>query len=193
MKNNTKRLLIVKAAQKRFARHGLAKTSIEEIARDLRMAKGSIYHYFTSKEEIYYEVLSAETDRYIAEINSLLQSEEPDVFTRLASYTALKDNLQEKYTLIFEMIRLIFSEYTFDQDKLFLESLIEKETSAVSEFLESAFGKKNGDNALANYIVYQSWGQALTARFDQLMEKSGSQQRNTEVLIKILKTYLSNP
>ena len=37
---------IIRAAVKRFARHGHGKTTLDEIARDIRIGKATIYHYF---------------------------------------------------------------------------------------------------------------------------------------------------
>ena len=34
---------------------GSGKTTLEEIARDIRIGKATIYHYFSSKDELYYE------------------------------------------------------------------------------------------------------------------------------------------
>ncbi len=51
---------ILKVAQRLFARFGLAKTTIEDIARQARMGKASIYYYFKSKESIFREVIEKE-------------------------------------------------------------------------------------------------------------------------------------
>ena len=49
---NERKLQIIKAAAKRFARHGLNKTTLDEVARDIRIGKATIYHYFTSKDDL---------------------------------------------------------------------------------------------------------------------------------------------
>jgi AcrR family transcriptional regulator len=45
---------ILKSAAAAFRRRGYHGASVEEIARDLRMTKGSLYYYFKNKEEILY-------------------------------------------------------------------------------------------------------------------------------------------
>ena len=55
-----KKEIITNEAQKIFARYGLAKTSVDEIAKAARMGKASLYHYFESKEDIFKEVVEAE-------------------------------------------------------------------------------------------------------------------------------------
>jgi AcrR family transcriptional regulator len=44
---------ILDSAQKLFARYGLRKTSVEDIAKHAGLGKGTIYLYFKSKEEIF--------------------------------------------------------------------------------------------------------------------------------------------
>ncbi|MCX6130429.1 MAG: TetR/AcrR family transcriptional regulator [Proteobacteria bacterium] len=48
-----KQTRIMDAAQGLFSRYGLKKTSIEEIARDAGLGKGTVYLYFRSKDEIF--------------------------------------------------------------------------------------------------------------------------------------------
>jgi AcrR family transcriptional regulator len=51
--NQEKEQRILDAAQKLFARYGPKKTSIDEIAQNAGMGKGTIYLYFRSKEDIF--------------------------------------------------------------------------------------------------------------------------------------------
>ena len=48
---------ILSAARKRFAQKGFAETTIDEIAQTGGVAKGAVYHHFSSKEEIFERVL----------------------------------------------------------------------------------------------------------------------------------------
>ena len=57
---NSKQELIIEVAQKLFARYGFKKTTIDEIARLAHIAKGGIYYYFDSKEDIFRAVLEKE-------------------------------------------------------------------------------------------------------------------------------------
>jgi AcrR family transcriptional regulator len=52
--------IITAAAQKLFARFGLYKTTVDEIARIAHVGKGTIYQYFQSKDEIFEEVIKRE-------------------------------------------------------------------------------------------------------------------------------------
>ena len=51
---------IVSVSTKLFSRFGFHKTSMDEIAKIARKAKGSLYYHFASKEELFREVVSIE-------------------------------------------------------------------------------------------------------------------------------------
>jgi len=51
---------ILSVANKLFSRFGFHKTSMDEIAKIARKAKGSLYYHFASKEDLFKEVVSTE-------------------------------------------------------------------------------------------------------------------------------------
>jgi AcrR family transcriptional regulator len=51
-----KRTLILKSAAHIFGRKGFHGTTLEEIAAELKVTKASLYYYFSTKEELLYEV-----------------------------------------------------------------------------------------------------------------------------------------
>ncbi|MFN8207969.1 MAG: TetR/AcrR family transcriptional regulator [Bacteroidales bacterium] len=63
---------ILTAAQKRFGIYGLEKTTMQEIAADLDMSKGSLYYYFPDKVELYRAVTEKEQLIFIDTINKTL-------------------------------------------------------------------------------------------------------------------------
>ena len=63
-----RREMILEAAKKRFQRFGYSKTTMDEIAIDAGISKGTIYLYFENKEDIFNELLSSEAlemERYL--------------------------------------------------------------------------------------------------------------------------------
>ena len=66
---------ILDTAKKMFARYGLQKTSIDELARKARVAKATIYNYFGSKDRVYLEVLRQEANEIVEKISSLAAQE----------------------------------------------------------------------------------------------------------------------
>jgi len=71
-KSDTKINEILQAARKRFATHGLAKTTMNEIAEDLCISKASLYYYFTDKEQIYKKVIEIEQQQFLETIEKLI-------------------------------------------------------------------------------------------------------------------------
>jgi len=66
---------ILDTAKKMFARYGLRKTSMDEIAHMARVAKATIYNYFGSKDKVYMEVLRQEASEIVEKISSSVAKE----------------------------------------------------------------------------------------------------------------------
>jgi len=64
-KESERRTEILGAAQKCFARHGFAKTTMEDIAQAVGMKAGSLYHYYDGKETIFRDVITHEADQML--------------------------------------------------------------------------------------------------------------------------------
>jgi TetR/AcrR family transcriptional regulator, regulator of autoinduction and epiphytic fitness len=61
--SETKRAAILDAAMKLFSQYGYRRTSIDDIARDAEIAKGTVYLSFKSKEEIFRALCEALIER----------------------------------------------------------------------------------------------------------------------------------
>lgn len=61
--------IIIEASQKRFGLFGVEKTSMREIADDLKLSKASLYYYFPDKESLYKAVVEKEQSEFIAKIS----------------------------------------------------------------------------------------------------------------------------
>ena len=66
---------ILDTAKKMFARYGLRKTSMDEIAHMAMVAKATIYNYFGSKDKVYMEVLRQEASEIVEKISSSVAKE----------------------------------------------------------------------------------------------------------------------
>jgi len=80
---------VLEAARRIFARLGYAATNVEDIAREAGMAKGTVYLYFKSKEEVFAAVLANDleclTSKTIEDMSAAKTFED-----RLAVYLNLK-------------------------------------------------------------------------------------------------------
>jgi AcrR family transcriptional regulator len=70
-----KKVLILEAAEVLFHRYGYSKTSLEDIAKEAGLGKGTIYYYFESKEDIFFEVAQQHSDKYFQVLKDIIASE----------------------------------------------------------------------------------------------------------------------
>jgi AcrR family transcriptional regulator len=63
---------ILRAACKAFARFGFKKASVEEIAKEAGVAKGTVYLACESKEDLFYQVLNQEVRAWVGETSRLI-------------------------------------------------------------------------------------------------------------------------
>lgn len=82
--------MIIEASQKRFGLFGIEKTSMREIADDLKLSKASLYYYFPDKESLYKAVVEKEQNEFIDRITErILSIEEPEQLLREYSKSRL--------------------------------------------------------------------------------------------------------
>ncbi|MGB8490794.1 MAG: TetR/AcrR family transcriptional regulator, partial [Bacteroidales bacterium] len=103
-KEEFRKKIIIKAGQI-FSHYGFKKTTMDEIARALRMGKSSIYYYFRSKEEIFEAVVLNEADilrneltRAIKSVESPVDKMKNYVFVRMRAF----EKLSNYYNAIFD-------------------------------------------------------------------------------------------
>ncbi len=88
-----KKMVILKVATDLFKRYGYAKTSLEDIAKEAQLGKGTIYYYFESKEEIFFSIGKAMSQ---------------DFFRQLKELVSQAGSFEEKFTIAVSMpIKLI--------------------------------------------------------------------------------------
>jgi AcrR family transcriptional regulator len=66
---------ILTGADKLFQRYGLAKTTMEEIAREAGKGKSTLYYYFKSKEEIFEAIIQREKETFFEVIQNEIAHE----------------------------------------------------------------------------------------------------------------------
>jgi AcrR family transcriptional regulator len=103
-KEEFRKKVIIMAGQI-FSHYGYKKTTMDEIARAMKMGKSSIYYYFESKEEIFEEVVLNEANILRNELTAAIKSEESPidkmknyVFVRMKSF----EKLSNYYNAIFD-------------------------------------------------------------------------------------------
>ena len=188
MEKNRK-LQIIQAAVKRFTKHGVNKTTLDEIARDLRIGKATIYHYFESKEELYYATIELRSSEYLEQVQNIFSNEEKLIEEKLIEYFEFKNLLEEKYQLLYELVLLVLKDTSFEPELNILKNLLVRE----KEIIRSVFNKINKtkyiDTSLPEFFVMQSWG----FMFSQKLNYLSSQEpivNIREMIQKVLKNII---
>ncbi len=68
---------ILEAAERQFARWGIDKVTMDEIALDAGMAKASLYYYFKTKEHLFQAVIRQKHSEFIAGVKEIVASSCP--------------------------------------------------------------------------------------------------------------------
>ncbi|MBK9290887.1 MAG: TetR family transcriptional regulator [Bacteroidetes bacterium] len=104
---------IVQSAGMFFARFGFAKTTMDEVARHIHKAKGVIYYYFNSKEELFREVLRKELGQIQAELGSIVLAE-TDPLEMLRQYFFRRMELMQQAPNYHETLKAdLFDKFEF--------------------------------------------------------------------------------
>jgi len=141
-----KALQILEIAQRRFGIYGFEKTSMQDIADDLKMTKGSIYYYFPCKEDLFKSVIEKEQNDFLLKIRGDYQNASDNssylqeyAITRLSYFKSLLN------------LARIRQESFSDINPVIRQSLIdfrEKEMGIIKNILDK--GKNEGEFNIAD-------------------------------------------
>ncbi len=157
---NDRRTQIIKTAVKRFARHGLGKTTLTEIARDVRIGKATIYHYFSSKEELFYQTQEYDASLFIEDIKQIFNNEQLPIKEKFLEYFTYKQEIYVKYKLLYDLMIRILKEEGFEREIEILKKLLQNEEEVLKGALNSVYLIKNEsmNPDLPKFFALQSWG-----------------------------------
>jgi AcrR family transcriptional regulator len=141
MNSSNTRETIINVANKLFARYGFHKTSMDEVAKTARKAKGSLYYHFASKEDLFKEVVAKEITNLKKELNIVtelnINSKE-----KIKKYLVKRMEVLNSAANYHETLKADFFEH-FDFIDDLREELDEWEKSKIGQILEE--GIKNGE------------------------------------------------
>jgi AcrR family transcriptional regulator len=123
---------VIISAGKIFSYYGFKKTTMEEIAKSLKMGKSSVYYYFECKEEIFEAVVRYEANILRNELTTAIKSVESPIdkmknyiFVRMKSFEKLSNYYNaifDKNLAHFDFIESIREKY--DREELAILRLI---------------------------------------------------------------------
>ena len=115
VKMDVKRI-IVDSATIFFSKYGYYKTTMDDIAKHIHKAKGVLYYYFKSKEELFNEVLKQELDTVKSQLRQIVNNDTDPIFT-LKEYILTRLKLLNKSINYNETLKAdFFEEYHFVKD-----------------------------------------------------------------------------
>jgi AcrR family transcriptional regulator len=150
MENNTQNIgndevreQVVQAARLVFARFGYKKTALDDIARESRKGKSTIYYYFKSKDEIFKAVIDAEAEirkqaiqEQISRISDSKQKLKTYIYVRMQTlkmvvnyYEAIKNDLLDNLYFVNNFRIEHFEDEIMQINKLLLEGIEKGEFS----------------------------------------------------------------
>ncbi len=171
-----KHAAILDAAQKRFARYGLTKVTMDEIAADLGMSKAALYYYFPTKEDLYRHVVASEQQGFADRMEAIVRASAP-VADKLSGYFA------EHLRLIGSLLDLRIIEVRVAYPvKPIMRDLFREFSSTETRFLETIMreGKKGREFAIdfpeKTALLVQHVLQGLRMRFITTMHGQESKE-----------------
>lgn len=102
---------ILSVANKLFSRFGFHKTSMDEIAKIARKAKGSLYYHFASKEELFKEVVSKEITYLKIQLAVIITNQDLSSSEKLKAYLIKRMELLNDAANYHETLKADFFEH----------------------------------------------------------------------------------
>ena len=102
---------ILSVANKLFSRFGFHKTSMDEIARIARKAKGSLYYHFASKEDLFKEVVSKEIANLKVQLSVIVNNSDLSASGKMKAYLIKRMEVLNDAANYHETIKADFFEH----------------------------------------------------------------------------------
>ena len=125
---------ILSSAKQMFCRYGIRKTNLNEIARLARVAKATIYNYFSNKEQVYLEVLNQEANELIVNISDAISQMNSPVQKLNVFYRMRFNQMKEPSYLL--NLSGEYDDVSLVKSAGIRDSLFKKEISILQSILE---------------------------------------------------------
>jgi TetR/AcrR family fatty acid metabolism transcriptional regulator len=157
-RNTDKRELILDAALKTFVKRGYNDTKVAEIAAEANVAEGTLYNYFSSKEEILLALFDEKWKMIIENIKSKISTiENPNdklkaIFMTIINMLRKDRYLAEIFLIDMKQSNLFLNNYTINRVLEFI-NIIE---DILKEGKQKGIYKKNLNTKVAKMVIFGS-------------------------------------
>ncbi len=137
--------IILAAAIKTFMEKGFAQSSIQDIANEAGIAKGTIYEYFRTKEELFIQAVKLHTSKHFEQIDNIALSKNPlivklgDLLDTILGAASEEHFKWMDFIFINELAQL--SNQSRMEFHLWLDNMRDKSTGKIAEILAQAIKK----------------------------------------------------
>jgi len=116
---------ILKAGEKLFASKGFYLTTLEEIARKAKLAKGTIYLHFANKKDLFVSVIERKLDILLEKIRKGAEHEDLPV-AKIEKITRVHLEFLEKNRSFFQILQSLSPDFKKEMEKELTERVIKK-------------------------------------------------------------------
>ena len=198
LKKEKRRNTIIRASLRVFSRKGYENTALDEVAREARLAKGTLYLYFKDKEDLYFHVMLSVFERLEGVVEKQI-SDSQDPLEKLVAVARAQIDFFADNPNYFRLFMVAFNPEMATIHKKLLGPFFEKR-QRLAEYLHGLVeeGKKKhlirGDidtlEVVLSYMgmVHQAMQSACMPRFElQSSENSpASPAQKADSIMKIL-------
>ncbi|OPX90092.1 MAG: HTH-type transcriptional regulator MtrR [Pelotomaculum sp. PtaB.Bin104] len=118
-----KKSAIINAALKEFTKKGYELASTNEIVEEAGISKGSLFHYFKNKQDLFLFLCSYTFNVVQEEFYNRIDTDNPDLLDRYRQSSILKMNIVLKYPGVFDFLLMLLSEEAGEVKPKIQESL----------------------------------------------------------------------
>lgn len=145
--------IIISVANRLFSRFGFHKTSMDEIAKIARKAKGSLYYHFDSKEDLFREVVSKEMNNIKSQLTIIINNPKMSASEKLKNYLEKRMFIMNNATNYHETLKADFFERFSFIDDLRIEIYEWEKKNIQQILLQGINGGEFSVNAETNVLA----------------------------------------
>lgn len=178
----SKREAIIFSALEIFERDGFHKAKVEDIAKGANVGKGTIYEYFDSKRDLFYQMVKSMMDKYFDLVQNVVE-ENIDPISKLHNLVKLQLELTSKHANLGHIIQVeaIKSGIRKDLKLVFIE-FRRKQINIVEKILEEGIEAKLFKKVNTYMAALFFLGGSVQFAFDQnVVEKCGGDKTELDM------------
>lgn len=186
-----KKILILNACTTVFSKKGYYKSTIEDIAQEAGIGKGTVYLYFSTKEEMFEEMFKYSFCEHLKKLKIIL-SERKSIKIRITNLVNYYSENIERHINLVQTIVTKYDEVYSDEAKELYDEKRDELKSILYSFIE--YGIKNNEirRNIDKYMASISIIAVIEHFFiDKVQNKDDTENRDESQLIEFVMHMLS--